>query len=107
MSLNDYTLLDGEKYRITDEEVIKAVCGGLSEYVKRYKAGESTAAFGKKQKILVIKTKTGKKTRIVNLSDKEIEKVEAALLKDENFRKDLTRVCIDDGYMKIFGNTET
>ncbi len=103
MSLNDYTLLDGEKYRITDEEVIKAVCGGLSEYVKRYKAGESTAAFGKKQKILVIKTKTGKKTRIVNLSDKEIEKVKAALLENEDFRRDLMTLpdADDEAYGKV------
>lgn len=90
MSLNDYTLLDGEKYRITDEEVIKAVCGELSEFVDRYKSGESLAAFGKRQKRFVIKTKTGKKTRVVYLSDSDTAKIEAALLKDENFRKDLT-----------------
>ena len=90
MSLNDYTLLDGEKYRITDEEVIKAVCGGLSEFVDRYKSGESLAVYGKWQKRFVIKTKTGKKTRVVYLSDSDTAKIEAALLKDENFRKDLT-----------------
>ncbi len=90
MSLNDYTLLDGEKYRITDKEVIKAVCGGLSEFVDRYKNGDSLAVYGKYQKRFVIKTKTGKKTRVVYLSDKEIEKIEAALLKDDEFRKDLT-----------------